>query len=127
MDSTHTTYFDIPELSVAYYVAHVFSDMANNYLFSVGQLCNKGHYMTFRIDGIIIYNSASKAILKGQRDLGTGLWCINLLSDKPQLKSAEANNVYELRNTETLVNYLHNAMFSPTKLFQRGARVMMHT
>jgi hypothetical protein len=26
-----------------------------------------------------------------------------------------ANKVYELRNTEALVNHLHNAMFSPTK------------
>jgi hypothetical protein len=26
-----------------------------------------------------------------------------------------ANNVYELRNTGALINYLHNAMFSPTK------------
>jgi hypothetical protein len=32
---------------------------------------------------------------------------------KPQL--AAANNVYELRNTGALVNYLHKAMFSPTK------------
>jgi hypothetical protein len=26
-----------------------------------------------------------------------------------------ANNVYELRNTGALVNYVHKAMFSPTK------------
>jgi hypothetical protein len=32
-----------------------------------------------------------------------------------ELKIAEANNVYELRNAGALVNYLHKAMFSPTK------------
>jgi hypothetical protein len=34
---------------------------------------------------------------------------------KPQL--AEANNMYELRSTGALVNYLHNDCFSPTKSF----------
>jgi hypothetical protein len=47
--------------------------------------------------------------------LDTGLWRINLLKEhkKPQLEVA--NNVYELRNTGALVNYLHNAMFSLPK------------
>jgi hypothetical protein len=47
--------------------------------------------------------------------LGTGLWRINLRSDKPQLKIAETNNFYESRNTGALINYLHKFMFSPTK------------
>jgi hypothetical protein len=53
--------------------------------------------------------------LKGQRDFNTGLWRINLRSDKPNLAISEANNFYELRNTLVLVNYLQKAMFSPTK------------
>jgi hypothetical protein len=53
-------------------VAHVFTGMANHSLISVGQLCNEGYCVTFRIDGIKIYNSAEKAILKGQQDLNTG-------------------------------------------------------
>jgi hypothetical protein len=56
-----------------------------------------------------------KAILKGNRDLGTGLWRINLRKDKPQIQIAAANNMYQLCNTGTLVNYLHNSMFIPTK------------
>jgi hypothetical protein len=47
--------------------------------------------------------------------LGTGLWRINLRKDKPQITIAAENNVSELRNTGALVNYLQNAMFSPTK------------
>jgi hypothetical protein len=38
MDSTHTASLDIPELSQAASIAHVFPGMVNNYLLSVGQL-----------------------------------------------------------------------------------------
>jgi hypothetical protein len=34
---------------------------------------------------------------------------------EPQSPIASANNVYELCNTGALVNYLHKALFSPTK------------
>jgi hypothetical protein len=76
-----------------------FSDMENNSLLSVGQLCNEGYYVNFNIYGVKNFNSASKAILKGHRDLGTGLCGINLRSDKPHAQIAEADNVYELLNT----------------------------
>jgi hypothetical protein len=42
MDSMHTAYLDIPELSKAASVAHIFSAMENNSLLSVGQLCDEG-------------------------------------------------------------------------------------
>jgi hypothetical protein len=48
--------------------------MANNSLLSVGKLCNEGYYVTFKIDGITTFNDGGKSILKGNRDLGTGLW-----------------------------------------------------
>jgi hypothetical protein len=78
--------------------------MATQYFLSVGQMCNEGYYVTFRIGGVTIYNSAGKAILKGQRDFYTGLWHIKLRSDKQNLTIASANNVYELCNTGALVN-----------------------
>jgi hypothetical protein len=96
-------------------MAHVFPGMTNPYFISVGQLCYKGYCITFRIDGVTIYNSAGNAILKGQRDLNTGLWRINLRHEKPQRTISVANKVYELRNTGALVNYLHKDIFSPTK------------
>jgi hypothetical protein len=113
MDSTHTASLDICELSDAASVARFFSDMANHYLLSVGQMCNEGYYVTFRIDGVTIYNPTGKAILKGERDFNTGLWRIDFHSEKPQPTIAAANNVHELRNTGSLVSYLHKAMFSP--------------
>jgi hypothetical protein len=46
--------------------------------------------------------------------LDTGLWRINLGKEHLPQQEVE-NNVYELRNTGALVNYLHKDMFSPTK------------
>jgi hypothetical protein len=89
--------------------------MANNSLLSVGQLCNECYYVTFKLDGVTIFNSRGHAILKGVRDLGTGLWRINLRKNEPESPIASANNVYELCNTGALVNYLNKALFSPTK------------
>jgi hypothetical protein len=83
-------------------------------LLSVGQLYNKGYYATFKIDGVSIFNSAGKAILKGHSDLCTGLWRNNLRSDKPHTQIAEENNIYELHNTGALFNYLQKSMSSPT-------------
>jgi hypothetical protein len=94
-------------------MAHVFACMENHSLLSVVQLCNEGYYVTLKIDGVTIYNSTEKAILKGQRDLNTGLWRIKLRHEKPQHTIYVANNVYKLRNTGALV--FHKAMFSPTK------------
>jgi hypothetical protein len=61
-------------LSEAASVAHVFPDMANNYLLSVGKLCNEGYSVTFNISGFIILNNQGKTIFKGQCDALTGLW-----------------------------------------------------
>jgi hypothetical protein len=115
MYSTHTASLGIPELSEAASVLHAFPAMAKNSLLSVGQLCNEGCSVTFEIDGITIFNSIGKEILKENRGLDTGLWYINFHKEIPHNPIAAANNLYEVRNTGSLVNYLHKAMFSPTK------------
>jgi hypothetical protein len=60
--------------------------------------------------------------MKGSRDHATGLWRINVLQTNPTCTISQppyqphaANNVYSLRNSGALVNYLHKAMFSCTK------------
>jgi hypothetical protein len=115
MDSSHTATLDITELSKAASTSHFFPAIENNSLLSVGQLCNEGYYVTFKLDSVTIFNTTDTAILKGIKDLGTGLWRINMRKSVPQSPIANANNVYELRNTGVLVNYLHKALFSPTK------------
>jgi hypothetical protein len=89
--------------------------MANHSLLSVVQLCNEGYTVTFRIDSVTIHNSQGIHILRGARDLDTGLWRINRRNELQQPQQEVANNVYVLRNTGAVVNYLHKAMFSPTK------------
>jgi hypothetical protein len=87
MESTHTSYLDIPDLSEASLASHVFPDTANSPLLSVGQLCNEGYSVTFKIDVVTLFNTTGKAILKGQRDAGTGLWHINACSETPQTQN----------------------------------------
>jgi hypothetical protein len=106
MESTHTETLDIPELNKALSIAHIFPGMANHSLLSVGQLCNEGYSVTFKIDVVTIYNPQDVHILKGARDLDTGLWRINLRREHQQHPHELANNVYELRKTGALVNYL---------------------
>jgi hypothetical protein len=78
MESSHTAALDIPELNKAASIAHVFPGMANHSLLSVGQLCNEGYTVTFRNASVTICNYQELQILKGARDLDTGLWRINL-------------------------------------------------
>jgi hypothetical protein len=47
MESSHTAGLNIPTLNTAASIANVFPGMANNYLLSVGQLCNEGYIVTF--------------------------------------------------------------------------------
>jgi hypothetical protein len=108
MESTHTASLDIPELNKSASIAHIFPSMTNHSLLSVGKLCDEGYSVTFRIEAVTIYNSQSVQNLKGARDLDTGLWRINLRKEYQQ-------HPHELRNTRAYVNYLHKAMFSPTK------------
>jgi hypothetical protein len=98
--------------------------MENSSLISVGQLCDEGYSVLFSISYVTILDSKQKTLLKGSRDSNTGLWQINMCKKKvqteygtakPQNQISAAINIYCLRNTGALVNYLHKAMFSCTK------------
>jgi hypothetical protein len=115
MDSSHTADLDIPELNAAASKAHVFPGLANNYLLSVGQLCDEGYIVTFKNALVTIYDSEKSQILSGPRDLNNGLWRINLKQTNNRIPEPIENNVYELRSTGALVHYLQKSLFSPTK------------
>jgi hypothetical protein len=122
MNSTQTDILDITQLSKAAKAAHIFPAMENNSLLSVGQFCDEGYSVLFSIDEVTILNETQQIIMKGSRYITTGLWRINLCQNKPSCNMAPkdahihpVNNVYSLRNTGALVNYLHKAMFSCTK------------
>jgi hypothetical protein len=108
MESTHTAFLYIPELSKAASAAHIFSAMENNSLLSVGHLCDEGYSVFFSISEVTIQDSEQKTLLKWIRDSNTGLWRINVCKKKVQIKNVSdtpynqisaANNVYSLRNT----------------------------
>jgi hypothetical protein len=115
MESSHTADLDIPELNSAASKAHVFPGMTHHSLLSVVQFCNKGYIVTFKQDTVTICNSKNSKLLSGPRDETTSLWRINLKQTNKHIPDPIANNVYELRNTGALVQYLHKALFSPTK------------
>jgi hypothetical protein len=115
MESSHTAELNIPELNSSASIAHVFPGMANHYLLSVGQLCSEGYIVAFKNASVTICDPHEIQILSGARDLDTGLWSINLRKDNQQLQQSVENKVYELRNTGSLVHYLHKSLFSPTK------------
>jgi hypothetical protein len=115
MESSHTAELDIPQLNAAASEAHVSPGMANHSLLSVGQLCDEGYVVTFKQASVTICDSEKAPILSGPRYLHTGLWRINLKQTKCPIPEPIENNAYELRNTGALVQYLHKALFSPTK------------
>jgi hypothetical protein len=122
MKSMYTSTLDIPQLSKSTKASHILPAMENNSLLSVGQLCDEGYFVLFSRDEVKILDEKQKNIMKGNRDCATGLWRINLFHKKPDCNISQnqpqihsANNVYALRNTGALVNYLHKAMFSCTK------------
>jgi hypothetical protein len=115
IESSHTAELNIPELNASASIAHVSPGTANHSLLSVGQLYNEGYIVTFKNASVTICDPQEFQILSGARDLDTGLWRINLRKDNQQLQQSVANKVYELRNTGSLVHYLHKALFSPTK------------
>jgi hypothetical protein len=84
MASTHTATLDIQEFKKTASIAHIFPGMANHSLLSVGQLCNEGYSVTFKINAVTIYNPQDVQFLKGARDLDTGLWRINFSREHQQ-------------------------------------------
>jgi hypothetical protein len=115
MESSHTSELDIPELNADASKAHVFPGMVHHSLPSVGQLCDEGYTVTFRRDTVTIYSSDNAKLLSGPPDDTTGLWRMNLKQNVKHIPNPIANNLYELLNTGALVDYLHKALFSPTK------------
>jgi hypothetical protein len=115
MESSHTAELDIPELNTAVYKSHVFPEIANHSLLSVGQLCDEGYIVTFKHALVTICDSQKSQILNGPWDLDTGRWRINLKQSNNHIPEPVAKNVYESHNTGALVHYLHKALFSPTK------------
>ena len=81
MANTHEGYLAIPQLPKAACKAYLFKDMQSS-LISVGQLCDSGCIALFnQHDVSVLFNK--QVILQGKRDISTGMWNVELPTQKP--------------------------------------------
>jgi hypothetical protein len=113
--STHTAEPNIPALSVlppAARLTHIFPQMANISLLSLGQLCDYGCEATFKHNQVTIYFE-QKIVLTGTRSRDTNwLWYIN--NDNPKEPVHHAMQaINQSAKAEDLVAFAHASFFSP--------------
>lgn len=123
--STHTALLDIPSLPFAARKAHIFPQLKNGSLISIGQFCDHGCTATFDKSSVQIHQDGI-TIVQGHRITTNGLWTLNLESkinhnQEGQLPKPPgiqlhhlAYNAYETTTQRDLVRYLHQCCFSPT-------------
>ena len=108
--SSHTTTIPLPELPSAARHAHVFPDLTNHSLISVGQLCDHGCKALFTVNHMVI-SKDGKPILTSNRS-PNGLWTVSL--DSSPAFNVQANLVYnQLSLHAELVQFLHASLFRP--------------
>jgi hypothetical protein len=104
--STHTAQLPFPKLPLAALQAHVFPQLKNHALLSVGVLCDAGCTVTFDTTSVkILYNN--EIVLEGSR-VPPGLWTTHL---QPPL---QANATYSAPLKATALQHLHASLFCPT-------------
>jgi hypothetical protein len=113
--STHTAEPNIPALSflpVAARLAHIFPQMGNISLLSLGQLCDYGCTAMFEKDQVTVYFE-SEVLLTGTRTRETNyLWYID--TDKPQEPLHHAiEAINQSAKAANLVAFAHTFFFSP--------------
>jgi hypothetical protein len=114
--STHIALLDMPQLPLTARQAHIFPDLSNSALLSIGQFCDNRYEARFTKHSVTI-DQNNTIVLKGTRD-PNGLWNLNLNDQSPSAPASQqlshaANNVYELQNKQDIVRYLHQACCSP--------------
>ncbi len=105
--STHTGALPITGLPPEALTAHLFKELGDTCLISMGQLCDHGceaHFTALTVE--ITYQG--KVILRGTRDdESRGLWMLQLPADNVAL------SVRSGATTEQQVEFAHAALFSP--------------
>jgi hypothetical protein len=104
--STHTAQLLFPKLPLAVLQAHVFPQLKNRALLSIGVLCDAGCTVTFDTTSVkIIYNN--EIVLEGSR-VPPGLWTTHLKTP------LQANATYSAPLKTTALQHLHASLFCPT-------------
>ena len=122
MQASHTCDLDIEHLPVEVTAAHIFPNMQNKCLISLGVFADNGYNIHLTETHIYITHlqDASKSLM-GYRDAVSKMWTVDV-TNKPnttlprvQANRLQANNVYEYRKKKDIITYLHKAAFSPVK------------
>ena len=79
MTATHTALLDAPHLPSAVRRVHIFPQMQNKALLSLGQFCDNDYVVKLTKTTIAIEHLNDPTMsLHGRRDVTTGMWTINL-------------------------------------------------
>ncbi|GAX19836.1 hypothetical protein FisN_11Lu298 [Fistulifera solaris] len=74
LTSTHEGVLDFPGLAPAAWHVHIFPELHQCSLLSIGQLCDAGYTVRFDATTMTVHDSLSNIVLTGHRDHCTGLW-----------------------------------------------------
>jgi hypothetical protein len=111
--STHHGYLDVPGHGAM--LAHIFPQLHGS-LLSISQLVNLGLHVSYCANFVTFFDSEDKAVVQGNRDLGTGLWMVDLrsLSTATTGKTHQvASAAIRLDSVSDFVNFWHAAYGSP--------------
>ena len=113
IQATHTALLDLPSLPLAARTAHIFPDLKNGSLLSIGEMCDHGLTAQYTKHTVNIFNG-SHLVLSGTRSPHSRLWLINLdKSQHPTSSPLFASPALELSNHAQLVAFYHACLCSP--------------
>ena len=129
LTSTHTCTLDIPWIPNEAKEAHIVPGLAHALLISIKILCDAGCKFTYNDNECHVYYN-KKIVWLGKREPQTGLWILPLTDTTRQPKTNTpsdnykrmnethkqyAHNAYAMTSKASLIQYLHQAAFSPPK------------
>jgi hypothetical protein len=113
IQSSHTCSLLLTDLPHQARQSPIWPGPIHSSLISVGQLCDNECSVIFTQYQVTVYRSG-KDVIYGSRDPKSRLWRVNL-KQKMNTKIAQCNHAHDNNNQKDLLNYLHDACFSPVK------------
>ena len=119
--SSHTALLPQDTLPIEARYAHIFPDLKNKALLSIGMFCDNGCIAIFDNKKLHIINKkTNKHIMNGTRDNQTSLYMVPLKPEQnenmTELKipqSHSAGSLYESKSNADMCTFLHLALWSP--------------
>ena len=114
---SHTALIPPPQLPIATRQSNVFPALGNRNLISIGQLCDHGFSEIFTAKDVSL--TGPNTTLTGTRNTDNRIYYIDLQSIEPSPNahlpqhSPCSNNVHTLSTKSYIMQYLHQASFSP--------------